>query len=64
MQIQGLVHASTMGKQGGGGRHGRRGRMRSGGKDFRPGATVNVFVTKVDFDNRRIDFSLCEGRAQ
>lgn len=57
LQVQGLVHVSRMGK-----RPGKRGSvhgiLQDGRKTYRSGSVVKVFVTKVDFDKRRIDFDL------
>jgi len=68
LQLQGLVHMSTMV---GGGRGKRRqakrsrgkpaaaqGAGRSGRKAYRVGDKVKVYVVKVDFEDRKLDFAL------
>jgi len=63
LQISGLVHISTMGRKPGASRSARpkrsaQGALQGGNSTFRAGSNVRVRVTKVDFDNRQIDFSL------
>ncbi|MFC1497070.1 ribonuclease R [Verrucomicrobiota bacterium] len=57
LKAQGLVHVSAIsdkyvvfGKN--------RGTLKAGKKVYRLGSRIKVFVCKVDFDNRRIDFAL------
>ncbi|MEI6971989.1 MAG: VacB/RNase II family 3'-5' exoribonuclease [bacterium] len=55
LQIQGLVKGSMAGSQARGRkRHAQRGR----GPSLKSGAAVKVCVTRVDFDNRRLDFTV------
>ncbi|MEI6809817.1 MAG: VacB/RNase II family 3'-5' exoribonuclease [bacterium] len=57
LQVQGLVHVSRMGMSSGKRRSGR-GASRDTRKPFKSGALIKVIVTNVDFDKRRIDFSI------
>ncbi len=59
LQVQGLVHASTM-RRGGARRGSRRGGRAGGGKAARVGDTVEVIVARVDADRRQVDFALCD----
>lgn len=65
LQVQGLVHASTL--SGGRdrrrrhGKHSRRaptGTLKAGKKTYRVGDRVKVHVVRVDFDDRKLDFAL------
>lgn len=57
LQIQGLVHISKLGRQPRK-KHASRGTLQDGSKTYKNGTVIKVYVTKVDFDNRRIDFSI------
>ncbi|MEI6217446.1 MAG: VacB/RNase II family 3'-5' exoribonuclease [bacterium] len=57
LQVQGLVHNSTIGKRVGT-RRSLHHAARDGHKTYKTGGVVKVYVTKVDFDHRRIDFSI------
>lgn len=57
LQIQGLVHVSSLSKQFV--KFDRQASALKAGKEvYKSGRRIKVFATKVDFDKRRIDFSL------
>jgi len=57
LQIQGLVHASAMSDRFV--RYdARRQTLKAGDKTYKEGMRVQVFVTRVDFDKRRVDFTI------
>ena len=57
LQVQGLVHISRMGRPSEKRRGSRGGRQEAPGP-IKSGSVVKVVVTRVDFDNRKIDFAL------
>lgn len=61
LQIQGLIHVSTISR--GFVRYdARREVLRDGSTAYAVGTRVKVFVTRVDFDKRQIDFALADSK--
>lgn len=55
LQLQGLVHISTLAK-GYSRFNPQAGEIRAGKKSFKVGDTIKVIVSKVDFEQRKVDF--------
>lgn len=58
LQIQGLVKGGRQGRKAVGRRHGSHDARHEGSRPLKSGSAVKVCVTGVDFDNRRLDFSI------
>jgi exoribonuclease R len=55
LQVQGLVHISVLAK-GYSKYDSRRGEVKAGKKVFKVGGKLNVVVSRVDFEHRKVDF--------